>query len=60
VRKVAVSKKQECQICGWIYDEVIGVPEYGIAPGTPWEDVPADFECPECGIGKSYFEELPE
>ena len=50
------TKKYECTICGWVYDEALGLPEQGIAPGTRWEDVPADFECPDCGIGKDYFD----
>lgn len=53
-------KKYECTICGWIYDEALGVPDHGVAPGTAWSDVPADFECPDCGIGKDYFDILPE
>ena len=31
-------------------------PAEGIAPGTAWEDVPSDFVCPECGVGKDDFE----
>jgi rubredoxin-NAD+ reductase len=50
--------KWECTICGWTYDEEQGLPEQGIAPGTRWEDVPEDFECPDCGIGKDYFQLL--
>ena len=38
--------KYVCDVCGWEYDEEKGYPEGGIAPGTKWEDVPADFECP--------------
>ena len=34
-----------------------GFPEGGIAPGTPWSEVPEDFECPLCGVGKDSFEE---
>jgi rubredoxin len=49
-------KKWECVICGWVYDEETGVPDDDIAPGTKWEDVPEDWECPDCGIGKSDFE----
>ncbi len=46
----------ECTVCGFIYDESVGLPEQGIAPGTAWADVPEDFECPDCGIGKDYFQ----
>ena len=44
-----------CLICGWIYDEEAGLPEEGIAPGTKWEDVPEDFQCPLCMVGKDDF-----
>jgi rubredoxin-NAD+ reductase len=49
-------KKWECIVCGWIYDEAKGWPEDGIAPGTRWEDVPEDWLCPDCGVGKLDFE----
>jgi len=49
-------RKFECVICGFIYDEEKGLPEEGIAPGTLWEDVPDDWECPECGVSKYDFE----
>ena len=42
-------------VCGYIYDEDLGVEENGIAPGTKWEDVPEDFTCPICGLGKDSF-----
>jgi rubredoxin len=45
-----------CLICGWIYDEAAGLPEEGIAPGTLWENIPSDWLCPECGVGKDSFE----
>ena len=45
-----------CVVCGWIYDEEQCCPEEGIAPGTKWEDVPSDWTCPECGVGKADFE----
>ena len=44
--------KYVCDVCGWEYDEEKGYPEGGIAPGTKWEDVPEDFECPLCFVGK--------
>ncbi|HEY8570420.1 FAD-dependent oxidoreductase [Microbulbifer sp.] len=46
----------ECLVCGWVYDESKGSPEDGIAPGTRWEDIPKDWQCPECGVGKDDFE----
>ena len=45
-----------CIVCGFIYDESVGLPEEGIAAGTKWEDVPSGWTCPECGVGKSDFE----
>ena len=49
----------ECIVCGLIYDEKEGWPEDGIAPGTKWEDVPDDWTCPDCGVGKDDFELIP-
>ena len=48
-------KKYRCTICGYIYDEAEGDPDNGIAPGTKWEDFPADWVCPMCGAGKDEF-----
>ena len=45
-----------CSVCGFIYDEALGSPAEGIAAGTLWADVPADWACPECGVSKSDFE----
>ena len=42
-------KKYVCDVCGYVYDEAAGDPDNGIAPGTRWEDLPDDFECPLCG-----------
>ena len=53
-------KKYKCNTCGWIYDEAEGLPEEGIAAGTRWEDVPEDWVCPDCGMGKSDFEMVEE
>ena len=54
-------KKWLCVICGFIYDEELGWPRDGIEPGTRWEDVPEDWLCPDCLVGKSDFEmvEMP-
>ena len=51
-------KKYVCKVCGCIYDEALGDPDNGIAPGTKFEDLPADFVCPLCGVGKDEFEEI--
>ncbi len=45
-----------CIVCGFIYKEADGRPEDGIAPGTPWAQVPDDWACPDCGVGKADFE----
>ena len=47
--------KYVCNICGYVYDEAVGDPDSGIAPGTKWEDVPEDWVCPMCGGGKEDF-----
>jgi rubredoxin len=49
-------KKYKCTVCGWIYDPMLGDPEHGIKPGTPFEKIPDDWTCPECGVDKSNFE----
>lgn len=50
--------KWECTICGMVYDEAKGDPDHGIAPGTRWEDIPADWTCPDCGATKETFEKI--
>ena len=52
--------KWECIVCGLVYDEKEGWPDDGIAPGTKWEDVPEDWLCPDCGVGKEDFELIEE
>ena len=47
--------KYVCEVCGWEYDEAAGVAELGIAPGTAFENLPDDFACPLCGVGKDQF-----
>lgn len=47
--------KYVCDVCGWEYDEALGDQDHGIAPGTKFEDLPEDFECPLCGAGKDEF-----
>jgi rubredoxin/CheY-like chemotaxis protein len=51
-------EKWECLACGYIYDPAEGDPDSGIAPGTAFEDIPDDWVCPECGVGKDMFEKL--
>ena len=49
--------RDHCCPCGYIYDEAAGDPDNGIAPGTKWEDLPEDWVCPVCGLGKDVFKE---
>ena len=42
-------------VCGYVYDEKAGDPDIGIAPGTKWEELPDDYVCPLCGVGKDQF-----
>lgn len=51
-------QKYRCEVCDWIYDPEVGDPEGGIAPGTLFEDIPDDWVCPLCGVGKDEF--VPE
>lgn len=48
----------KCLACGYIYDPEIGDPDSGIAPGTKFEDIPDDWVCPLCGVGKDMFEKV--
>lgn len=48
--------KYVCITCGYIYDPAEGDPENGVAPGTSFEDLPENWTCPACGVGKEYFE----
>jgi rubredoxin len=49
------SMKYMCEPCGYIYDPAEGDPDSGIAPGTAFEDLPDDWCCPVCGVGKEDF-----
>ncbi len=48
-------KKYQCDMCAYVYDPAEGDPDSGVAPGTAWEDVPEDWTCPLCGVGKDQF-----
>jgi rubredoxin/flavin reductase (DIM6/NTAB) family NADH-FMN oxidoreductase RutF len=48
-------KKYVCNICGYVYDPEMGDPDGGIEPGTAFEDIPDDWVCPVCGVGKDQF-----
>lgn len=47
--------KYLCEPCGYIYDPEFGDPDNGIAPGTSFENIPENWVCPICGLGKEYF-----
>ena len=53
-------KKYICEVCGYVYDPAVGDPEYGVAPGTPFEKLPEDWVCPPCGVNKGQFSAVKE
>jgi len=50
--------KYKCLACDYIYDPEKGDPDTGINPGTSFEDIPDDWTCPVCGVGKDLFEKI--
>lgn len=50
--------KYVCDVCGYIYDPAVGDPANGIEPGTAFEDLPEDWLCPLCGVGKDEFSKV--
>ena len=52
--------KYICTVCNYVYNPEDGDPDGNIAPGTPFEDLPDDWECPICGAGKDEFEKLED
>ncbi len=48
--------KYVCGMCGYVYDPEEGDSDAGIDPGTAFEDLPDDWTCPICGVGKEDFE----
>jgi rubredoxin len=53
-------RRWQCNTCSDIYDEALGLPEYGIAPGTRFEELPNDWVCPMCGTPRSDFDLVPD
>lgn len=51
----SIMKKYVCDVCGYVYDPAVGDPDNGIAAGTAFEDLPEDYVCPLCGVGKEDF-----
>ena len=50
--------KYVCDVCGYIYAPAVGDPDNGIEPGTAFEDLPEDWLCPLCGVGKDEFSKV--
>lgn len=48
--------KYRCTVCEYVYDPAQGDPDNGVDPGTAWENLPADWVCPVCGVDKDMFE----
>lgn len=55
IQNVTTMDKYVCEVCDWVYDPEVGDPDAGIAPGTAFEDLPDDYVCPVCGVGKDQF-----
>ncbi len=51
-------KKYKCTVCGHVYDPAEGDPDSGIAPGTPFEELPDDWRCPICDVTKDMYEPI--
>jgi rubredoxin len=49
-------EKWLCTVCGYVYDPAAGDPDHSVPAGTPFKDVPGDWVCPVCGVGKDLFE----
>lgn len=57
-REAGTMDKYQCNVCGYIYDPEKGDPTQNVPPGTPFEQLPADWICPECGVGKEEFTKM--
>ena len=55
-----MNQKYICTVCDYIYDPKVGDPDSGISPGTSFEDLPEDWECPDCGVNKKDFKVYKE
>ncbi|MCK4223605.1 MAG: rubredoxin [candidate division Zixibacteria bacterium] len=53
-------EKWECLVCGYIYDPELGDPDNDVEPDTPFEELPDDWMCPECGADQEEFERVEE
>ena len=53
-------KKYVCEVCGYVYDPEKGDPDHDIPAGTAFEELPEDWTCPDCGVGKDSFKPVEE
>jgi rubredoxin len=53
---ITIMEKYLCTVCDYVYNPELGDPEAGVAPGTSFEELPEDWVCPLCGMGKEVFE----
>jgi rubredoxin len=53
-------RRYQCRYCSHVYDERLGDPDSGIAPGTRFDDIPDDWQCPDCGAGKADYDPIPD
>ena len=56
-REEMIMEKYVCDVCGYVYDPEVGDPDNGIEPGTSFADLPEEWVCPLCGVGKGNFSE---
>ena len=59
-QRAAGPDKQRCTWCGYIYDPLKGDPEHGVAPGTPFSELPATWCCPDCRAPRADFVPVEE
>ena len=57
---MAKMSKWRCMVCAYVYYPAVGDPDSGVKPGTPFENLPDDWCCPLCGVGKEEFEEVKD
>jgi rubredoxin len=60
MRCMSSARRYRCIVCSHVYDPVVGDPDSGIPPGTPFESLPEDWSCPECGASKADYEAMDE
>ena len=59
-KTTSTMQKYRCTVCDWVYDPTVGDPEHGIPAGTPFEELPDDWSCSLCFVGKEDFEPYEE